>query len=83
MAVAVALAWLLFSFVLAMSADDVAWIKAELQGLGDDEKAEWLCDEARRGDLNRLSGLIKAGADVNKSILTKLGRSTNEYLNET
>ena len=47
-----------------MSADG-AW-KAELQGLGGDEKAARLRDAAGRGDLDRLSELIKVGADVNK-----------------
>ena len=47
-----------------MSAND-AW-KAELQGLDDEEKAEWLRDAAWDGHLDHVSELIKAGADVNK-----------------
>ena len=48
-----------------MSADG-KWI-AELEGLGGDAKAERLRLEAVCGNIDRLSELIKAGVDVNKS----------------
>ena len=43
-----------------------AW-RAGLLGLGDDQIARRLNEAARRGHLDRLSELIKAGADVNEA----------------